>query len=150
MKKRVILAGVLLALSVTTGSAQGKDFYALARSGTPRELQDAIDQGAIVDAPDANGDTMLMNAARENKSPVVIAVLINAGASMDDQDADGMTALMLAARYNENPRVISMLLRAGASGKIKSRQGETALDYAQVNENLHDTEIFRQLEVACR
>ena len=56
-----------------------------------------------------------------------------------------MSVLMLASRNSKNPEVITALLKAGANVYAKSGSGKTIIDYAQENEQLKDTEVFRVL-----
>jgi len=87
----------------------------LVRTGTPQQIQAAIDQGEDVNAHDKLlGWTALIYAAAYNPNPEVITVLLKAGADIKARNKDGETALMLAAQYNQNPEVITTLLRAGA------------------------------------
>ena len=126
-----------------------RTFIELVETGTPRQIQAAIDQGEDVNAQDKLLDwTALMHAARFNKNPEVITTLLKAGADVNAKDTDGWTALMWAAWKNQNLRVITALLKAGADAKAKDGVGKTAFDYAQDNEKLKGTDAYRQLQRA--
>jgi len=120
-------------------------------TGTPQQIQAAIDQGEDVNAQDKLlGWTALMYAARFNKNPEVITTLLKANADVNAKDTDGWTPLMWAAWKNQDLRVITTLLKAGADGKAKSNEGKTAFDYAQDNESLQGTDALKQLKEASK
>jgi ankyrin repeat protein/tetratricopeptide (TPR) repeat protein len=93
-------------------------------------VRTAIENGAKVDKPDSHGATPLMLAAKFNKSPEVVSILLDAGARLEDSDVNAATALMFAAEHNQNPEVIFALLKAGAKVNNQDREGITALMYA--------------------
>lgn len=113
MKVKIIAA--MLSLVAISAFAQA-DFFALAKSGMPKQVQEAIAAGAKLDAREADtGMTSLMVAAKYNRYPAVIVVMIRAGARLDDRDSiDAATPLMLAAGWNPNPEVVLALIAAGA------------------------------------
>ena len=152
MKKRIVVAAVLAVLMAASAYAQTKDFFELAKTGTPQQVQAAIDKGADVKAQDKSGRTALIWAATNNQNPEVITTLLKAGADIKAQDKDGRTGLMWAARYNKvNPEVFIMaLLNVGADAKAKDKAGKTALDYAKDNENLQGTDALKKLEEASK
>jgi ankyrin repeat protein len=128
-----------------------RSFVELVETGTPQQIQAAIDLGEDVNARDKFlGWTALMYAARFNKNPEVITTLLKAGADVNAKDTDGWTALMWAAWKNQDIRVITKLLKAGADVKAESNEGKTAFDYAQDNESLKGTDALKQLEEASK
>ena len=125
-----------------------EDFCELVKTETPQNVQAAI-SGVDVNAESSLGMTALMCAAEYNPNPEVITVLLKAGADVNAQDKYGTTPLMFAAKNIwEHPEVITILLDAGADGKAKNDQGKTAFDEAQQNQNLKDTDAYRQLQEA--
>ena len=136
MRKRTAVAIALGAIVVLT-SAHAQmttvSFGLLAASGTPREIQAAIDDGADVDARGYRNMTALMWAAMVNPNPKVIHTLIAAGADIKAQDEHGTTALMHAAASTHNPAVITALLKAG--GRQRSRLPRR--DPANVRRRVH-------------
>lgn len=124
---------LILACFFLAPEAFPQDFEQLVKTGTPEEVQEAISNGADVEATDfpfwsvkqfrsevahqyqneTEGLTPLMLAAAFNQNPEVISVLLKAGAKIDDRDNEGGTPLMWAAEYNSNPLVVSALLRRG-------------------------------------
>jgi len=114
--------------------AQTTDFFALVKSGTPQDVQAAIDKGADVNAKNSSGRTPLVLAAEFNPNPEVITTLLKAGVDLNAQENNG--ALMYAAGENPNPKVVTTLLTAGADPNTKNHYGWTPLMYAaQVTKN---------------
>ena len=107
-----------------------KTFFHLCRNGTARQIRDALDAGAEVDARDDDGRTALMWAARDNMDIDAIKALLDAGADVDARDDDGRTALMWAARDNTDINAIEALLDAGADIDARDVGGRTALMWA--------------------
>ena len=133
MKK---LSAVLLFFFCFTAMLFAQDIFTLAESGTPEQIQAAINAGAKIDDRDNDGETPLMYAAWFNENPEVIKLLLDAGARINDRDGLGETPLMHAAIGNENPEVIKLLLDAGARINDRDGLGETPLMYAAwFNEN---------------
>ena len=76
------------------------DFIELCKEGSLQQINDAIENGANVNAEDALfGMTALMMAACKNEDPEVITVLLNAGADVMKENNIGERAIDLA---NEN------------------------------------------------
>ncbi|MGA9135771.1 MAG: ankyrin repeat domain-containing protein [Candidatus Sulfotelmatobacter sp.] len=123
---RILIAVVLAGLLAASAYAQTTDFFELVKSGTPQDVQAAIDQGADVIAQGKYGYTPLMLAANNNPNSEVITILLKAGAEINAQDIDGNTALMGAAG-NNNPAVITTLLNVGADINVSNKMGMTAL-----------------------
>jgi len=150
MKRSVLVVlTVFLAVSV---HAQTAVLFAVAITGTPQDVQAAINNGADVNAYSSAFMTPLITAASFNDDPEVITTLLKAGADLEavDRSPYGMTALIAAASLNRNPEVIKTLLKAGANGRAKDKTGKTALDYARRNYSLEGTDALKQLEEASR
>jgi uncharacterized protein len=114
--------------SVAVVQAQAIDLVQLAGSGTAQQVQDAIKNGADLNAADSNGKTALM-AATFNPDSAVLTALLKAGASVNAKEHDGGTALMYAAVSNP-PAVITTLLKAGANVNDQDKDGGTPLIWA--------------------
>lgn len=128
---------VLMLFISASASAQTKHLFAVVITGTPQDIQDAIDKGADVNASNGENSPLIL-AAAYNKNPMVISTLLKAGAYIETRDPHhGGTALLWAAAWNPNAEAISILLNAGAD--INARDtlaGRTALMWAAVdNEN---------------
>jgi hypothetical protein len=109
---------------------QANVFFELVRTGTPQQVQQAINVGADVNARDKEGETPLIVAAAHNGNPEVITNLLKAGADVNAQESTfGATAILIAAGYN-NLDVINVLLKAGADINAKSSLGFTPLMFA--------------------
>jgi ankyrin repeat protein len=127
------------------------DFFELVKTGTPQNVQAAIDKGEAPNAREKDGTTPLMYAAGYNQNPQVITTLLEARADINARDRyNNMTPLMYAAWFNQNPEVITVLLKAGADAKAKSSAGKTAFDFAQYNLKLMGTDAYRQLQEASK
>ena len=74
-----------------------EDFFQLCASGTAQEVETAINEGADVNARDEYGETPLMSAARSNRNPEVISILLQNGADASIRDNEGITAVDYAA-----------------------------------------------------
>ena len=73
------------------------------KSGTPQQIQVAIDKGAEVKTQAKNGGIALMFAAGYDQDPDVITTLLRNGAYMNARDHNGVSALLYAAVGNRNP-----------------------------------------------
>jgi 6-phosphogluconolactonase (cycloisomerase 2 family)/uncharacterized caspase-like protein len=110
------------------------DFFKLARTGRPQDVQSAIRTGAEVNARNSDGWTALMLAARDNPNLDVIVTLLKSGADLSARDPRyDWPALMWAAADNQNPDVITALLSGGAKIDAHNVDGETALMAASAN-----------------
>lgn len=130
----MLLAGLAFCLTLMVAPAAGQnnlsaDLLRLADAGQADfdTIEALINDGANVDAADANGETVLMKAARSNSDIAVAELLVGWGAAINAVDKNYETALMKAARYNFNPRMTEFLGRLGAALDMVDDQGETAL-----------------------
>ena len=133
MNRRIAVAAVFALLLLASAYAQTTDFFELVRTGTPQEVQTAIDKGADLSARDNGfGLTPLIAAAAYNKNPEVVTTLLRAGADLEARDSvHGGTALLWAATWNQNPDMITTLLKAGADIEARNLlEGRTALLWA--------------------
>lgn len=134
MKNRLFPLVTLLVILAIPGACAQTSFLDLVKTASPRQVADALAQGADVNALDTNKMTPLMWAARANPDPEVITTLVKAGAVLEAKDltydSGGATALMHAAASNPNPAVITTLLKAGAALNARDTSGLTVLMYA--------------------
>jgi len=142
----MFISAVLAVLFVASAYSQPKDFFELVMTGTPKEVQAAIDKGADVNSSGKDGMTALMYAAQSNTDPDVISILLTAGADPEAKATTGATALILAASYNQNPDVVDMLLGVTMSVRAKDVEGKTAFDYARGNHALEGSDAYRELK----
>ena len=89
-------------------------------------LEQALSNGAQVDARDEYGATALMEAARFGHK-CAVQMLLRHGASIRARAPNGRTVLMAAILTEVNEPVISELLSAGADVNAVDDDGETAL-----------------------
>ncbi len=106
-----------------------KEFFELCKSGTARQVKNAIRTGAKINARDEQNRTALMVAARWNRDSEAVSALLNAGADVNAREMFDFTALMYAAGHN-TIEVINILLQAGAEVNAKEKNGMTVLMYA--------------------
>ena len=130
------LTDTKLDVKVSGPKMSGSDFQKLCVEGSLQEINEAIKNGADVNAKDSSGRTALMYVTGENENAEVTDALLKAGAGVNVKDSDGRTALIYAAWFNKDPDVIDVLVKAGADVKAKDDYGMTALLRAvQYNEN---------------
>ena len=68
-----------------------------------------ISNGADINKRDENDNTVLMIAAKHNKTSEVIKLLIKSGADVNARNYSYDTALTIASHYNNNPEIIKLL-----------------------------------------
>ena len=90
-----------------------------------------IKQGADVNAPNALGDTPLIQAARYAQDEKLINLLLENKADINSQNKQGFTPLLTAAATNKNPQITLALLKKAGS-KIDN---DHVLEFAQQNPN---------------
>jgi ankyrin repeat protein len=83
-------------LSAGVASDPGAKLRAAAAAGRTDELATLLDQGVPVDAPDAAGDTALMESVRADR-PAAAALLRRRGASLDRRNQTGQSARDIAS-----------------------------------------------------
>lgn len=100
-----------------------------------------LDQGAVANAADAEGQPALITAIRairrqEDQAPPadLVAVLLEHGADLERPDGQGLTPLMAAAQRHA-PAIITLLLKHGAKLNATDHQGRTAVMYAAQTRN---------------
>jgi ankyrin repeat protein len=83
-------------------------FLELCKNGTLQQINNAIKNGANVNARNSLGETPLMLAAFNNSTPEVIAVLVTAGADINAKNNQGVAASDYLRR---NERFITSIAR---------------------------------------
>ena len=111
--KRIVVAVTLAFLvALSSAYAQTTDFFELVKTGTPRSIQAAIDQGADVNARDKDGATALMEAADHSQNPEVIATLLKAGADIKARIVS-LLSMNAPAKRSYNPARGGVAILAG-------------------------------------
>ncbi len=114
-----------------------KDFVNLCKSGNVSEIEEAIKNGANVNAKD-HGTTPLMGVLQCNVELAELAeLLIKKGADVNAKDNFGNTVLMRPAIRNYT-KTAELLIKYGADINAKNNCGMTALIWS---ENKGHTEI---------
>ena len=121
--------------------------FAARKNPNPEVIKALLDAEAEVNVQDKHGYwTPLHFAAAENPNSGVIKALLNAKeAKVNLQDKRDMTPLHWAAWKNPNPKVTEALLNAGVQAGAEDNAGKTPWDYAQYNEKLKGSEVYRRL-----
>jgi integrase len=100
---RKLLVTVLIMIATASTYAQMTHFFDLAETGTPHDIQAAIDKGTNANARHKDGQTPLMWAAYDNPNPDVMTVLLKAGADIKARLRSAMTGMDFnaAAQFRE-------------------------------------------------
>lgn len=118
-------AALALLLSGTAFADSYEDALSSARLGDTRQLVDLLNRGIDADTVDAQGNTLLILAAREGHAATVSA-LLRYRPRVSHRNLAGDSALMLAALRGHGD-VVDVLLDAGAE---LDHDGWTPLMYA--------------------
>jgi len=114
----------------------------------PALLNALVEVGADIKERDNEGNTALILAAEVNESEEMIRTLLKLGADVNAKAVDGWTALMSATAKNKNPQITKILIEAGADISAKDGKGKSAIDYAERNEALKKSAVFKELTAA--
>ena len=102
-------------------------------SGALDVMKVLLDHNAKVNAVNAQGDTPLHFAVRQNQQEAVDLLLRNA-ASVDARNKEGVTPLMVAA-WSGFDNLVQQLLSAGADTELVDEEGVNAASHAR---SVHD------------
>ena len=118
----------LLALLLSLPSTAAPDLFGAIRSGDAAKVEQALNEGANVDAADSWGRTPLMLATQLRNTPAVKLVL----ARKPDVNAANRNDItpLIAATQSGNEEVVGLLLAAGADPDLADNLGWTALMWA--------------------
>ncbi len=120
-----LLAFVLLAGASPPAESADLQIKEAIRSGDHAAVRALLDDGADVNAPEADGATVLHWAVRWDDRESV-DLLLGAGADAAAANAYGVTPLSLAC-INRSAPLVARLLDAGADPDAATTMGETAL-----------------------
>lgn len=127
----VLLTGISHADEQPQLSAADQALLTAAESSDLQGVQDALENGAIVDAVDIAGITPLMMASAYGNIDIV-ALLVSKGANVNANvnavDNYGVTALMFASNHGHKD-IVELLITKGANVNAVSEEG-TALMFA--------------------
>ncbi len=126
-------------------SAMAEMFQAGADS-MPEIIAALVKAGGDPNAPDEKGQTPLHQAARRTANLDIITALVKAGADPNAPDEKGQTPLHVAAWFTTNPDIIAVLLEAGGDPKVRDQNGSKPGDFAERNDRLKGTDVYRQLK----
>ena len=127
--------GVREALDAEVPTGTSTPLHDVAAFGTVAEAQALLDEGADVDARDADGRTPLYQAASFNQEPGMIHLLIDSGADVEARDIRGDKPVHRAIEYGPVP-VAEALLEGGADIEAEDGRGSTPLERSLSNDTL--------------
>ena len=146
---RSLVGGGCLAVGtvrpVSTRSLVDRQWLAAA---TPAAVRARLEHGASLTVRDEDSATSLHLAAWTNEDLAVVALLLDRGADLTARDDFGSTPLHEAARANRNLAVAALLLDHGADATLRDKADRLPLDYADENEALKGTDVYRWLHDA--
>ena len=87
-----------------------------------------------LNAQDANGQTLLMQAAKM-KNINLLKQLLSKGVQLNTTDHDGNHALLLAQLSSDNDACVSTLIKAGSSINVMNKDRQTPFAIAMVQNN---------------
>ena len=120
-----LLAGVLLAGASLPAESADLRLKEAIRSGNHAAVRSLIENGADINAPEADGATVLHWAVRWD-DPESVDLLLRAGADAAAANAYGVTPLSLAC-INRSAPLVTRLLEARADPNAATTMDETAL-----------------------
>lgn len=108
-------------------------------------ITDATKKKDLINMADNRGNTILMQAARDDAGSFIDGLLKD-GAHIDAQNEDDDTALMIAAQRGR-PWAARKLVELGADTKrIKNKEGKTALDLLQASGNVSVRDLAEKIK----
>ena len=124
-----VIGSVLLAPYMPTQADLAPEETALlaewAKVGDALAVQRMVEQGACVEALNADGTSALMTAAGEGHLDVVKMLVLH-NAQVNSSNKEGDTPLHFAVQHN-HPEVAAFLLEQGASVDARNKKGVTPL-----------------------
>lgn len=136
-----------VALNVPDAEGATELHYAASYGSEPMLAEALVRAGSDPNAPDKYGATSLHIAALASREAALIDLLVNAGADVNALRGGipGRTPLYEAIKFNPVPTLIAALADAGADPTLQDRYGMTPRDYADYNEELRESDVYRRL-----
>jgi len=139
MRKNNQLYALLLLMTITLSmygmEEDNLSLHQLAKDGKIEELCTCLDNGADIDAKDAEGKTPLMYAVQFGKFATVSTLVINYYVDLEAQGPSGKTALHYTATSDNKsqPAICNLLLNREANPNAQTIDKRTPLHIAALN-----------------
>lgn len=123
--------GLLLEAGGDVNPDMRKPLHAAAGSGSVAATQMLLDNGAILESVDSDGDRPLHKAVQRGQDKM-IALLLNKGADLEAAAGNGETVLITAVRGGHKTVVRQLLDRSADMSMKDRRSGRSALQWAVI------------------
>lgn len=137
-----------MAVAVRTkcaADAYSRQLWSAIDTGDPKQLEEVLATGPLINSTDIHGATPLLRAACYNRVEV-IKTLIDRGANVNAVRVDGFTPLLIAAFFG-HADVVRVLVESGADVTATTRFGTSAQMWATAR-GFHDiSDYLQQREV---
>jgi len=137
-QRRIAILSIIILTAFFTGCASSQ--VKAARKGDLDALQEYLDGGGDINAPERGGATLLMVAAENGQNPAIV-FLLDRGAVITLKDDRGRTALLYAVTAGKESSAL-LLLHRGAAANVLLPSGDSALTLASGSENLNMVEML--------
>ena len=149
-----LFALLLIFSSFSLHAAAKIDYYQLAKSGTLKEIKNAIkaNSGLVNQKFGDNKASFLMLVLNCDRDLEIVNQCLKSGCKINDATSDKITPMMFACQYESHGDVIERILSFGASSKAAKRRrllekdsyGKSSIDYAKLNAKFDSLSIISQ------
>lgn len=149
-----LFALLLIFSSFSLHAAAKIDYYQLAKSGTLKEIKNAIkaNSGLVNQKFGDNKASFLMLVLNCDRDLEIVNQCLKSGCKINDATSDKITPMMFACQYESHGDVIERILSFGASSKAAKRRrllekdsyGKSSIDYAKLNAKFDSLSVISQ------
>lgn len=154
IKKFLLTITVLFLTSASLFAKDDTDYFKLAETGIPSEVQKAFRTNPNLKKQvfGANKETFLMLVLKNDRTDDIVRICLIAGCNVDAKAKDGRTATMFAAEFSSRKETLETIIKAAPSmGKESKKRveqkdslGKTSFDYSR--QNLKNTSLGEVLD----